>query len=172
MASGPQFGNSTTVRCGILNLVLLEVRLRRQDVVDEAAEEGDVRARADGDVLMRDRGGPRVPRIDVDERGSCSLIERQPRIARRAGEATRIDRVRRRASSLQVDQERGGSLLPGSIRGHPCNPWLPFIQRQDPRSSAIRGPAVTRRQENARAMQVVTRPAVAAGVPRQRPKMP
>src|SRR5579883_2105962 len=58
---------------GVRHDVLAEVALVRDDVVDDAAEEGDVRARTERDVDVGDRAGPGVAGIDVDELGAPRL---------------------------------------------------------------------------------------------------
>ena len=52
---------------GVVQDVLLEPAVVAQDVVDEAAEEGDVAAGADADVDVAQRRGAREARIDVDQ---------------------------------------------------------------------------------------------------------
>mgnify|MGYP006977760954 CR=1 FL=1 len=58
--------------------VVVEVRVRRQDVVDERTEEDDVGATTDGDVLVGHRRGAGEPRIDVDHRGAAGFCLSHP----------------------------------------------------------------------------------------------
>src|SRR5205823_3387046 len=53
--------------------VLLEVAVVLDDVVDEPAEEGDIRSRTERNVDVRHRARAREARIDVDDRRAAAL---------------------------------------------------------------------------------------------------
>ena len=96
--------------CGgvrVIDDVLLEVALVLEDVVNDAAEERDVAARAHRDVNIRHGAGAREPRIDVDDRRAALLRLHHPaeadRVALRHIRALDDDAVR----VLQILLERG-----------------------------------------------------------------
>ena len=68
-------------RVRVAHDVLVELALVLEDVVDDAAEEGDVAAGADADVLRRHRARAREARVDVDDlapRSRASITHWKP----------------------------------------------------------------------------------------------
>ena len=56
---------------GVVDDVVAEVALVLEDVADDAAQEDDVGAGADGHVEIGDGAGAGEARIDVDDRGAA-----------------------------------------------------------------------------------------------------
>ena len=96
-------------RVGVGDDVLVEVLLVLEDVVDDAAEEGDVAARAQRHVHVGDRRGAGEPRVDVDDLRAARLGLHHPlepdRVALGHVRALDDDAV----GVLQVLQEGGGA---------------------------------------------------------------
>ena len=72
-------------RVGVADDVLAEVQLVLQDVVDDPAEERDVAAHPDRDVLVRHGARPGEPRVDVDDPRAALLRLHHPLEAHRVG---------------------------------------------------------------------------------------
>ena len=68
-------------RIGVRADVLLEPEVMGDDVVDQGTQEHNVRARPDGNVLVRDRRRTREPGVDVDDLRSAGLGLRHPLVS-------------------------------------------------------------------------------------------
>src|SRR6267142_5608173 len=73
--------------------VLVVDQVLLEDVVDQAAEEGGIRAGPDPRVHVRYGRGPGEPRIDVDHLGAAAAADTTPRIELRLQEPLEPDRV-------------------------------------------------------------------------------